>query len=207
MSTTPINAGPIVSRLSLPAAVMIVMINAMPNIETNGMAVSSHLALPLNNLLKTSPAPMGMMIIFIISHIIFNTSTSTNAPASNFISSGVTKGASNVVVAVTVMDKARFAFARYDITLEARPLGEHPIKTMPAAISGGKSVNDANVNPISGIMINWLITPMTTPFGVLITPAKSFTLIEVPIPNMINCIKGMIRPLNLNPLHSKKYSG
>ena len=147
------------------------------------------------------------MIILKISHIIFITSISISSPAKSFINSGVTKGAINVVIEVIVMDNARFAFARYDITLEARPLGEHPIKIIPAAISAGKLVTLANPKPSNGMMINWLITPITTPLGDLTTAAKSLILIDAPIPNISSCIKGMIRPLNLKLPHCKKYSG
>ena len=64
-------------------------------------------------------------------------SIGTNAPASNFIKSGVIIGADNVATAVSVTERARFALARYAITFEAKPLGEEPIKTIPAEISGG----------------------------------------------------------------------
>ena len=85
---------------------------AIPTIETIGIASSTHFDLPFKSLLKIKPAPIGMMIILLMSHIIFKTSISTNAPANNFISNGVTKGAINVVIEVIVMDSARFAFAK-----------------------------------------------------------------------------------------------
>ena len=68
------------------------------------------------------------------------------------MSKGVNRGASMVDMAVIVTDKARFAFARYEITLDAIPLGEQPIKIIPAAISGGKCVRLARVNPSNGII-------------------------------------------------------
>src|SRR5258708_3928870 len=103
--------GPIVSRLSLPAAVMITMIKAIPNMDTKGITLSSHLALPLSSLLKRIPAPMGMITILKISHIIFRALILTKAPASHFIKKGVTKGASMVDTAVMVMDNAKLALA------------------------------------------------------------------------------------------------
>ena len=106
------NNGPIFNKLSRPEAVIMVIIHAIPIMETIGMASSSHFDFPFNNLLKIKPAPIGIMIILLISHIIFKTSISTNAPANNFISNGVTKGAINVVIEVIVMDSARFAFAK-----------------------------------------------------------------------------------------------
>src|SRR6185312_15109449 len=98
----------------------------------------------------------------------------------NFINRGVINGASEVETAVIVIDKARFAFARYDITLDAIPFGEHPTSIIPAAISGGKLLSLANVKPSNGIIIKWLPTPINTPFGIFITPAKSLRPIEVP---------------------------
>ncbi len=88
------------------------MIKAMPNMETNGMALSSHPALPLKNLLNKSPAVMGIITILIISHIISRAFICINAPAYNFIKKGVIRGASIVDTAVMVIDRARFALAR-----------------------------------------------------------------------------------------------
>lgn len=42
------------------------------------------------------------------------------------------KGASRVANAVRVTDNAIFARARYDITFDANPLGQLPIKIIPA---------------------------------------------------------------------------
>src|SRR5262245_27928847 len=104
--------GPIDNRLSLPAAVMITMINAMPDIDTTGIELSSHFALPLKNLLKTRPAVIGIMTILKISHIMSNALIWMKAPANVFISKGVKKGESIVDIAVIVTDRARFALAR-----------------------------------------------------------------------------------------------
>src|SRR5687768_9907529 len=145
MSTSSISAGPIDRRLSLPAAVITTMMSAMPAIETRGIALSSHSALPLRYLLKMRPAVIGMITILVISHIISNTLISTNAPASSFINNGVTNGAIIVDTAVMVMDNARFAFARYDITFDAMPFGEQPMRIIPAAISGGNPLTLASV--------------------------------------------------------------
>jgi hypothetical protein len=43
-------------------------------------------------------------------------------------------GARSVANEVIVIDKATLALAIYDITLEAKPLGEQPTKITPAAI-------------------------------------------------------------------------
>ena len=64
------------------------------------------------------------------------------------------KGAIKVATAVSVTDKAIFAFAKYAITFDARPLGEEPIKTTPAAISGEKLKSVASVNPNTGMILN-----------------------------------------------------
>ena len=95
---------------------------------------------------------MGRIIIFTMLHIIVNTLISMNSPARNFISNGVTKGAIKVAIEVMVIDNAKLALAKYAITFEATPLGEQPIKTIPAAISGGKLLNFAKINPITGII-------------------------------------------------------
>ena len=123
------------------------------------------------------------------------------------MSNGVKMGASIVETAVIVTDSARLALARYDITLEAMPLGEQPTKIIPAAISGGKPLNLANVKPSSGIIIKWLPTPINTPFGILITPAKSLRPMDVPMPNIISCKSGVISPDSLKPFTWTKYCG
>ena len=112
MTTIPIRIGPIVSKLSLPEAVIMVIIAAIPAIETTGIALSIHFNFPFKNWLKISPAPIGSKIILLISHIILVTSISTNSPAKNFMSKGVTNGAIKVVIEVMVIDKARFALAK-----------------------------------------------------------------------------------------------
>jgi hypothetical protein len=59
-----------------------------------------------------------------------------------------------VANAVKVTDKARFPFAIKAITLEATPLGEDPISTIPAAISAGNPNERARLIPRIGIMVN-----------------------------------------------------
>jgi hypothetical protein len=65
----------------------------------------------------------------------------------------VNNGARSVDTVVMVIESARLAFAMYDITLEAIPAGEHPIRIIPAAISGEKGKILANKNPNEGIII------------------------------------------------------
>ena len=55
---------------------------------------------------------------------------------------------------VIVMESATLALAIYAITFEANPLGEQPIKMMPAAISSGKLKIEAIVKPKIGIIAN-----------------------------------------------------
>src|SRR5688500_1228165 len=132
---------------------IITIMNAMPNMETSGIALSSHPDLPLKYLLNTSPAPIGITTILIISHIMTSAFTSMNWPPKNFIHKGVINGDNKVATAVRVMDKAKFALARYDITFDAIPQGMLPINTTPAATSGGKLNNDASIKPINGINV------------------------------------------------------
>jgi len=65
----------------------------------------------------------------------------------------VSSGDKIVAKAVRVIDSARFALARNDITLEASPLGEDPTNIIPAAISGGKLKTVAIATPTAGIMV------------------------------------------------------
>ena len=116
-------------------------------------------------------------------------------------------GASNVAQAVRVTDSARLAFARYDMTLEASPLGDDPTNTIPAAISGGNPKTVARVTPTTGIMVNWHISPIPTALGILMTPKKSLKLIAVPIPNMMICNKGTIRSFRSKLPHWVKSDG
>lgn len=128
---------------------------------------------------------MGKIMILRISIIILKKSTSIKAPPNNFINKGVKIGANNVAQEVMVSDKATLALAIYAITLDAKPLGEDPIKITPAAISGGKLKLVAKKYPIKGMMVNWQISPITTLFGDFTTASKSLGLMVVPIPNMM----------------------
>ena len=58
-----------------------------------------------------------------------------------------------VVRAPIVTARARFAFARSDITFEANPLGTHPTRIIPAAISGGKLNIRVIAKAINGMII------------------------------------------------------
>ena len=134
------------------------------------------------NMLKMRPATIGRITILKIPSIMFQKSTCINWPANVFIKNGESK----VANAVKVTDNARFAFAINDITLDARPLGDVPTSTIPAAISGGKLNIVATEIPTTGIIVYWQITPAITPLGICITPAKSFRLICEPIPNIMD---------------------
>ena len=129
------------------------------------------------------------------------------APAIDFIKRGVSKGASRVVQDVRVMESAKLARAKKAITLEATPLGEQPTRMMPAAIAGSRWVKRASKNPKRGMITNWLPTPISTPLGFFMTSTKSPIPIEVPIPNMMTCMSGMMRADNLREPQAMKYSG
>ena len=94
-------------------------------------------------------------------------------------------GASRVAIVVIVMESATLALAMSAITLEAKPLGEDPMRMTPAAISGGKLNKLAMAKPNVGMIRNWQQIPMMTALGVLIMPTKSSKVIVVPIPNMM----------------------
>src|SRR5690349_919611 len=100
-------------------------------------------------------------------------------PPNKRISKGVTKGAISVEAVVTETDSARFALARYDITFEAKPLGQQHTKMIPAAISGGKLNHEASAKPTRGIIVNWQRIPTMMPFGIFNTCPKSFRLNSV----------------------------
>ena len=93
-------------------------------------------------------------------------------------------GAIIVVMAVTVTDSARLDFAMNAITFEASPLEHEPMRMTPAAISGGNAKIFVSASPTSGMTVKWQKIPTNTPRGDFATPAKSFTLICVPMPNM-----------------------
>ena len=150
---------------------------------------------------------MGKITILNIPSIIFQKSIGTYCWAKRLISVGVINGAKSVAMVVSVTDKARFALAMNDITLDASPLGEEPTNMIPAAISGGKPKEEAIEMPMIGIMVNWQIRPIMTPFGILMTPAKSLTLICDPIPNIMICKSGTINLLNSKSPAFKKYCG
>ena len=103
--------------------------------------------------MKIKPATMGRIIIFRISSIIFQKLTSINCPPRNFIRKGVITGESKVEIAPIVTARARLALAIYDITFEASPLGTHPIRIIPALISGVKLKMLAMPKPTSGIIM------------------------------------------------------
>ena len=107
-------------------------------------------------------------------------------------------GANSVATAVKVKDKGKFEPDMYAITLDANPLGEQPTKITPAATSGGRLKAQVSPTPTNGIIVNWQIIPTKTPFGIFITPTKSFILMAVPIPNIINMSKGTISFFKLN---------
>jgi hypothetical protein len=122
------------SKLFLPDAVITTIINPMPIIDINGMILSIHLTFPFNKAWNSKPAKIGISTTFVVSQAIDQKSTGTSLSASNRINNGVNNGANKVETAVTAIDSARFALARYDITFEASPLGQQPTKIIPAAI-------------------------------------------------------------------------
>src|SRR5579863_2930102 len=129
------------------------MMITIPAIEIMGISLSSHLDLPRNNALNNSPAQIGISTTFVVSQAISQKFTVTNLPASKRISSGVNSGASRLDIAVTAIESARLALPRYDMTLDANPLGQHPTKITPAAISFGKLNKAARMKAITGMMV------------------------------------------------------
>ena len=85
---------------------------------------------------------------------------------------------------------ATLALAINAITFDARPLGEQPTSTRPAAISGGRPNEFARAKPTNGMMVNWQASPTRTPTGILTTRVKSPRLNVVPIANMMICNTG-----------------
>ena len=100
-----------------------------------------------------SPAPIGIITILVMSTTIDQKSMDTYSPANIIINNGVINGAIIVPTAVSVTDKAKLAFAKYDMTLDAKPLGQLPIRITPAAISGGKENTLVSDHPAIGIML------------------------------------------------------
>ena len=69
-------------------------------------------------------------------------------------------------------------------SFDASPLEHEPISTMPAEISGGKWNTFVSVKPTIGMIENCATRPTITPFGIRTTPAKSCSVMCVPMPNM-----------------------
>ena len=67
-----------VSSASRPAAVMMVMITAIPTIERIGIARCSHSARPRITALKSKPSTMGTITIWMIPIIMSRKSMGTN---------------------------------------------------------------------------------------------------------------------------------
>ena len=88
-----------------------------------------------------------------------------NCPASNFIKTGIKKGARRVEMVVSVTDKATLARAKKAITLEAVPPGAQPTNIIPAATSGSSPLSLANPNPTKGMIANCAETPIATDLG------------------------------------------
>ena len=121
----------------------------------------------------------------VILHIMDGTSISTISPARAFINKGVNIGANIVEKAVMVTDIATFALATNAMTFDAKPLGDEPTKTKPAAIPTGNENAWAKAKPSKGMIVNWQHKPMIMPKGILNALEKSETLRVVPIANMI----------------------
>ena len=83
------------------------------------------------------PMVMGSITTCTMLRNIVIMSTSTIVPAKAHTSIGVTKGASKVETVVTPTDSVKSPFAKYVITLEAVPPGQHPTNITPTAKSGG----------------------------------------------------------------------
>ena len=112
-------------------------------------------------------------------------STSTNVPASNQHTTGVSRGASNVDTAVIPTDNAKSPFARYVITFDAVPPGQQPTNITPTAISWGKLKIFVSKNANNGIMVNWAMQPIMTFFGRENTILKSLGFNVMPIHNIM----------------------
>ena len=80
------------------------------------------------------------------------TSISTISPARAFINKGVNIGANIVEKAVMVTDIATFALATNAMTFDAKPLGDEPTKTKPAAIPTGNEKAWAKAKPVPSIV-------------------------------------------------------
>src|SRR5688500_20123522 len=114
---------------------IITIMNAMPNMETSGIALSSHPDLPLKYLLNKSPAPIGITTIFIISHIMASAFTSMYWPPKNFINNGVLNGDIKIAITVWVMDNDKFAITWYVCQIDTKSQTYLPTYYMPTGSS------------------------------------------------------------------------
>lgn len=121
-----------------------------------------------------------------------NVSTCVNVPANNHIRSGVSNGAAIVETAVIPTESARSPFAKYVITLDAVPPGQHPTRITPIARSSGSEKILTRIQAIVGIIVNWARQPKRISSGLLRIMLKSAGVRVRPIPNIITPNKGLI---------------
>ena len=81
-------------------------------------------------------------------------------------------------------DKGKSPPARYVMTLEDVPPGQHPTSITPIANSGGRLKSLARHQARLGMIVNCAIHPMIISRGRLKTILKSLMFIVRPIPNM-----------------------
>src|SRR5690606_41729095 len=126
--------------------------------HNTGIILWRYSALPFRILFTRSPAPIGKITIFTISHIILPISISISCPARNFINKGVRKGADKVETALSAKERATLALARQAMTFDAMPPGAEPKSTIPAPLAEGKPHIDARQKQINGISQTWTKT-------------------------------------------------
>src|SRR5699024_4918815 len=135
---------------------------------------------------------IGIKTIFTIDKNRLLNETGKYAPASHTVSAGVTIGARSVVTEVAVTDKATLPLARYVITLEEVPPGQHPTKITPIAISLGKLNRKTRETAMIGIATNCATATTKILNGAFNTFLKSCVVSVSPIPNMIIMSNGLI---------------
>lgn len=130
------------------------------------------------------PNEIGRITTCTIDQNILTTSTFIDASAMNHVKNGVSNGATTVDTQVMPTDNARSPFAKYVITLDAVPPGQHPTSITPIANSCGNLKIIVNSHAIEGMTINCARHPITTSFGRLKTILKSDSFNVNPMPNM-----------------------
>ena len=102
-----------------------------------------------------------------------------------YVKSGVMIGEMSVDTLVIVTDRGTSPLLMKVMTLDDVPPGQVPTRTTPTVSAGSRWNSVERTYARKGITRYWAQAPKKTSFGRLRTKAKSWTLMVMPIPNMM----------------------